>query len=118
MAQVTRGLRGVLSSPLVYGAFQNLMGTRQGWVDFVQEFVRPSPGGRLLDIGSGPGEQLFYLPEMEYWGFDISETYIEHVKGEFGARGSFLCKIADGRRPEDDASIRCGSCLWRLAPHG
>ncbi len=93
MAQVTHGLRGVLSSPLVYGAFQNLMGARRGWVDFVQEFVRPSIGGRLLDIGCGPGELLSYLPEMEYWGFDISESYIEHAKGKFGARGRFACKL-------------------------
>ena len=46
-----------------------------------------------MDIGCGPGELLSYLPEMEYWGFDISETYIEHAKGKFGARGSFSCKL-------------------------
>ena len=93
MAQVTRDLRGVLSSSLVFDAFQNLMGARQGWVDFVQEFVRPSTVGRLLDIGCGLGELLSYLPEMEYRGFDISETYTEHAKGRFGARGSFSWKL-------------------------
>jgi len=93
MAQVTRGLYAVLSMPFIYTAFQNLMGAQRGWADFVRDFVKPSIGGRLLDVGCGPGELLSYLPEMEYWGFDISEAYIEYARGKFGARGNFVCKL-------------------------
>ena len=93
MAQVTSGLRALLSSPVVYTAFQNLMGARQGWLRFVGEFVRPIAGERLLDIGCGPADLLAYLPEMEYWGFDISEAYIAHAQARYGNRGRFLCKL-------------------------
>ena len=31
MAQVTSGMRAILSSPHVYSLFQNLMGARTGW---------------------------------------------------------------------------------------
>jgi hypothetical protein len=56
MAQVTSGIRSLLSSPIVYTAFQNLMGARQGWVDFVQEFIRVKAGEALLDVGCGPAD--------------------------------------------------------------
>ena len=92
MAQITTGLRAVLSSPIVYSSFQALMGAHRFRTNFTREFVRPSPGMRLLDIGCGPADILAYLPGVEYWGFDISPAYIAKAKDAFGDRGSFHCK--------------------------
>lgn len=69
------------------------MGARAGWVRFVSEFVRPAKGMCLLDIGCGPGDLLDYLPPVDYWGFDISERYIEHASKKYGPRGHFQCKL-------------------------
>jgi len=46
----------------------------------------------ILDIGCGPADILAYLPNIEYWGFDISEQYIERAGNAFGTRGHFRCK--------------------------
>lgn len=95
MAQVTSGLRAVLSSPAIYSAFQSLMGAHKFRTNLVGTFIRPHPGMRLLDIGCGPADVLAYLPSVEYWGFDISEAYIEKAKATFGLRGRFHCKYLE-----------------------
>ncbi|ODU13895.1 MAG: hypothetical protein ABS91_00730 [Thiobacillus sp. SCN 64-35] len=93
MSQVTSGLYAVLSSPYVYTSFQYLMGARSGWRRFVGEYVRPFPGAVLLDIGCGPADILDYLPDVDYWGFDISQAYIDRATRKFGNRGHFVCKL-------------------------
>lgn len=92
MAQVTSGVRAVLSHPAVYRTFQRLMGPRSVRRNFVADFVRPVPGMKILDIGCGPADILDDLPAVEYHGFDISASYIESAKARFGERGSFVCR--------------------------
>lgn len=92
MAQITNGLRALLSHPLVYITFQALMGPSSVRRNFVADFVRPEPGISVLDIGCGPADILDFLPSVDYRGFDISEAYIEHAHKRFGNRGVFTCK--------------------------
>lgn len=92
MAQVTSGVRAVLSNAVIYSLFQRIMGAHQGRSTFVKEFVRPYAGMRVLDIGCGPAEILAHLPEVEYEGFDISSAYVERARGHFGQRGRFHCQ--------------------------
>jgi len=93
MAQITRGIRAVLSYPAVYSCFQYMMGGDRFRSNFVREFVRPHAGMRVLDIGCGPADILAYLPaDVDYWGFDISETYIQQARARFGGNGRFFCK--------------------------
>lgn len=93
MAQITSGIRGVLSHPAVYDAMQDMMGARRVRRELVTEFIRPAPGFRVLDIGCGTAEILPFLPaSVEYWGYDISAPYIEAARQRFGARGTFFCK--------------------------
>lgn len=93
MSQVTSGFRAILSHPVVYATFQNLMGARSGSQRLVREYIRPEPGMRVLDIGCGPAGILEYLPEVEYWGFDISEAYIAAARKRFGKQGHFVCRL-------------------------
>src|SRR3954451_4683733 len=102
MAQVTRGMRAIFSHPRIYDAFQDLMGATPIRVELVQEFLRPTPGMRLLDIGCGTAEILRFLPPgVEYWGFDISAPYIEAANARFGDRGHFECGLLDPARLDD-----------------
>lgn len=96
MPQVTSGIRALLSSPRLYSGFQALMGARRFRDRFVTEFVRPSVGMNILDIGCGPADILAHLEGVNYWGFDISRTYIERAAARFGRRGSFRCKVLSG----------------------
>lgn len=93
--QITHGLRRVLSIPIVYSSFQVLMGARQGWRRIANEYLKLTHGDAILDIGCGPADVLGYLPEVEYWGFDISQEYISTAKRKFGGRGHFRCKHFD-----------------------
>lgn len=92
MAQITAGVRSILSHPLIYSAFQSLMGAHQFRQSFVANCVKPFPRMKILDVGCGPADILGYLPDVDYWGYDISEAYIEQAKIRFGQRGRFNCK--------------------------
>jgi SAM-dependent methyltransferase len=93
MSQITSGIRAILSHPVVYTTFQSVMGARSGYRRLIREHIRPSPGVRVLDIGCGPAAILEYLPEVEYWGFDISEAYIAAARERFGEQGHFFCRL-------------------------
>lgn len=92
MAEVTSGIKAILSYPAVYACFQFLMGGNKARAAFVEEFIRPEPGMRILDVGCGPAGILDFLPEVEYWGFDICQPYIVQAKARFPQRGHFACK--------------------------
>lgn len=93
MAQNTRGIRAVLSHPTIYSLFQTIMGAHEVRDFFVKEFVRPEIGDKVLDVGCGPADILDYMPDINYWGFDISEPYIKKARDQFGDRGQFRCKM-------------------------
>lgn len=92
MAQITNGIRAVLSNPIIYSSFQRLMGARVFWQDFVTTSIKPFLDMKILDIGCGPADILAYLPDVEYWGFDVDEKYINYARIKFGKRGTFQCK--------------------------
>jgi SAM-dependent methyltransferase len=96
MAQITSGIRAMLSSPVIYDALQNVMGAKKARHEFVNEFVKPEAHCRILDVGCGTAEILKYLPDsVEYWGYDISPEYIAAAKLEYGTRGNFICGLLD-----------------------
>lgn len=96
MAQVTSGVRGALSHPVVYEAFQRIMGAKRGREWIVRDLIRPFPGMRILDLGCGPAEILDSLPEdVAYTGYDMSAEYIAAAKAKFGARGTFHCRMLE-----------------------
>ena len=92
MAQVTHGLRAILSHPRVYSTFQNLLGAKGFREEFVRNQVRPIAKMKILDIGCGPADVLEHMDEVEYWGFDTSDAYITHAKATLGDKGKFFCK--------------------------
>lgn len=91
MTQVSTGLRSILNLPWAYKALQTLVGAGKFRRYFIEQYVRPRPGERILDIGCGPGEIMPYLPAgVEYVGYDISPEYIEWAKKRHGDRGEFI----------------------------
>lgn len=93
MSQITKGFRAILSHPKVYTAFQNIMGADGFRNSFVNDFIRPFPGIKILDIGCGTADILNYLDDsIEYHGFDISKPYIDFAKSSFPKKGTFYCQ--------------------------
>lgn len=96
MAQVTRGIRRVLSNPLVYESFQRAVGSPRVRRALVDDYVGVRPGLRVLDVGCGPGGLVEYLPDVTYTGIDMSASYIESARRRHGDRGRFLTgRVAD-----------------------
>lgn len=91
MAHSSSNIRSILASPIIFDIFQNLMGGRRIHREFVKEFVRPTKGARLLDIGCGTAQLLAYLPsDIVYVGYDPSFDYIARALQNFGSRGEFF----------------------------
>jgi SAM-dependent methyltransferase len=88
MAEVTHGVRRLLSAPLVYSLLQKVTG---GWEPFIETYARPRPRDRILDLGCGPADVLSALPEVNYVGLDLSPRYVEAARRRWGARVEFHC---------------------------
>lgn len=91
-SEINTGFRSLLTHPRIYDLFQNLMGARSGRRDFSDNFIRGCAGNRILDVGCGTAQILSYLPpDVEYWGYDVSPSYIAFAAEKNGARGRFTC---------------------------
>jgi SAM-dependent methyltransferase len=68
-----------------------MVGGGNAWRIYVDEYVKPVVGDKILDIGCGPADILNHLPAVNYTGLDISPEYISSAEKRFGSRGRFLC---------------------------
>jgi len=82
--------RHLLSFPVIYTAFQRAVRGR-GESVYVERHVRPRPGDRILDLGSGTGDILRHMPSVDYLGIDSDERLVETAKKTYGNRGIFCC---------------------------
>jgi cyclopropane fatty-acyl-phospholipid synthase-like methyltransferase len=86
------GIDLILSHPQIYRRMRLLIGGNGASQNFVNTFIRPRTGEKILDIGCGPGDILEFLPAVDYWGFDLNEEYINYARKRFSNRGQFFCK--------------------------
>jgi len=86
-----RYLTRVLTIPIAYQSWWNVIGGHALAKVLVNEYVRPRLGARILEIGCGPGTIVSYLPHCEYLGFDLSPKYVEMARRRF-PRADFVCE--------------------------
>lgn len=92
MAQTTHGLRAVLSLPAFYNLFQNVVGAQRARKILCREHFRINARDVVVDVGCGPAAILDYLdPSVRYYGFDLSQPYIDAARASYGERGTFSC---------------------------
>jgi SAM-dependent methyltransferase len=88
-------VKDLLKSPSLYLFSQQILGAKRARRKCINEYARPTPGMRILDIGCGPGYVLEYLPKVCYYGFDVSPSYIASAKRKYGEKGQFYCQHFD-----------------------
>lgn len=95
--EINTGMRSVLSNPVVYNFFGRLMGLQDKYRLYVEEFIKPFPGIKILDIGCGTAAILNFLPsDVDYIGYDVNFKYIEYAKKKYERRAKFYNeRVAD-----------------------
>jgi len=80
----------LLGCPPVYRCFDKLVRGNASRI-YLNEYVKPVAGEKVLDIGCGPADILNLMPDVQYTGFDVSREYIASAKKRFGNKGRFFC---------------------------
>jgi SAM-dependent methyltransferase len=94
MDQITTGIRSILSLPVVYDTFQTVVGAVNSKRRVCQEYVARGSSNTVVDVGCGTADLLRFLPrEARYFGFDLSQAYIEKARKRHAGRtnATFLC---------------------------
>ena len=83
----------ILSYPLFYDISQKLIAKKGSRQKFVDNYLKPFPGMKIVDFGCGPGSIIEYLPEqVEYVGVDAEKNYIDSAINKYGEIGKFICE--------------------------
>lgn len=88
------GIKSLLALPLGYRMFHGLLGTHRMRRHYVDEFVKPEPASRVVDIGCGTADILNYLPPVNYFGVDYNAHYIDHNRRRFPAAQFHVASVS------------------------
>lgn len=105
MAEISSGIRSILSHPWVYRGLREVLGLNRWLARYVASYVKPVVGDRLLDIGCGTGEIVRYLSGVDYVGVDRHRPYIDHAHKHFADQGRFICADVAGHIDEFRSSF-------------
>jgi SAM-dependent methyltransferase len=94
-SKLLRSAQTVLANPAVYDLWWKMVGGPAWARGFVEQYVRPKAGARILDIGCGPGTMAGYLPNSQYVGFDLSPSYIALARKRH-PNFEFVCERVSG----------------------
>ena len=79
----------------VYAKLMNFLLGGNTYTTLVKEYIQPTNGCTVLDVGCGPAAILDFLPNVKYIGLDHNPKYIASATKKFGAKGAFICAGVD-----------------------
>jgi SAM-dependent methyltransferase len=114
-------MRAILNHPALYQAYQNAGGFFGARIKAISDYLTLRPGMRVIDIGCGPGYVLRHLPVgIDYIGFDIDRSYIDHARRSFGHLGTFHCRYFDADAAREFAGadvVMMNGVLHHISDH-
>lgn len=85
-------LQQILHHSRAYEASRRLIGATREMERMVADFIRPTPGMTLLDLGCGNGRLVPFVEGVEYIGIDNNESYIADATAKHaGPHVRFIC---------------------------
>ena len=91
MSQKNSIFYNFLSSTYIYICLQKLMSATYVRKNFVKNHIKK--GHNVINVGSGPASILSDLPEINYYGYDINNSYIKYAKKKYQNKiYRFFCK--------------------------
>lgn len=97
-------IKSILAVPQIYSLWQWLVGDCKLRKIYCRDFIKAKDGDRILDIGCGPANMVYYLPKnIDYVGFDDSRLYIDNAKKKFPQENySFFCERVNFAKDFDE----------------
>jgi ubiquinone/menaquinone biosynthesis C-methylase UbiE len=80
----------LLRFPKLYDFVQTLAGADKVRRQFIAQHVVPATDSRILDLGCGTGDLLDHLPDCEYVGIDLNESYINTARSRHSGNINFI----------------------------
>ena len=90
---IPQTLRSVLKTPFLYLMYQSIVGGIRARRICLRDYVKRTPGMVVIDIGCGPGYTAKWLPESQFFGFDVCGPYIDYATRKFGRHADFHCGL-------------------------
>ena len=92
MAQKTTGIHSLLSNFFIYKIFQRIMSATAYRHGLIKTYIKKK-NVNILDIGCGPAEILDKIKNINYYGYDINQNYINYAKNKYQRKNHFFfCK--------------------------
>ena len=88
-------MRQLLSLGFVYNLFQELIGSKLFFEEYLARYLGDVSGMTILDLGCGTSTILRYLPDtVSYLGVEPSEQYVQRAIREYDGRGRWIIRTA------------------------
>ena len=110
--QSDSGLLRWLNVPFVYNTFSAAVGANALRRRLIQNHVRAKPGDKVIDIGCGSALALQWLPQVQYFGLDISPDCIAFARRMYGTKGTFV--VGDVRSLRADSQFQDADIVMAL----
>jgi len=86
-----RAIEVLLGRHYVYRTLRKLTGSDRVNREFVEKYLRPQSGDRVLDLGCGPADVFAWMPQVRYTGVDGSADYIAAARRRYGDQATLIC---------------------------
>lgn len=88
-------IKSILEIPVVYDLWQIVAGDKRRHKIMINDYIGPTKGKSVLELGCGTADLLQYLEPSNYIGIDMDESYIAYSKKRYANRKEAAFHVMD-----------------------